>query len=74
GPSVPRRDRENDKERYCRLMLILFKPWKEPANLLEDSLTWQDTFERYHPSFSELALEVMNNLQLLHECKDSRND
>lgn len=27
GPPLPRYDRDSSREAYCRLMLILFKPW-----------------------------------------------
>ena len=34
GPSIPRRDREETKERHARLMLILLKPWTTVEDLL----------------------------------------
>ena len=33
GPSIPRRDRKELKDKYCRLMLILFKPWCHAKDL-----------------------------------------
>ena len=33
GPGIPRRDRDNAKDHYCRLMLILFKPWRHAKDL-----------------------------------------
>ncbi|KAH9848179.1 hypothetical protein C2E23DRAFT_709142, partial [Lenzites betulinus] len=74
GPSIPRRDRDADRERYCRLMLILFHPWRDPRDLKSPAETWEDAFSRCRNHFSPQALSVMDNLQLLHECRDSRND
>ncbi len=33
GPAITRRDHEPVKERYARLMLILFKPWQHAHDL-----------------------------------------
>ena len=33
GPAIPRRDRPEVYEKYARLMLILFKPWRTEADL-----------------------------------------
>ncbi|KAI9064821.1 hypothetical protein FKP32DRAFT_1527735, partial [Trametes sanguinea] len=74
GPPVPRRDRETDIERYARLMLILFKPWTHPAELADGGDTWSERFNSYQARFTHDALQVMDNLQLLHECRDSRDD
>ncbi|KAI9059964.1 hypothetical protein FKP32DRAFT_1541803, partial [Trametes sanguinea] len=74
GPPVPRRDRDTDSERYARLMLVLFKPWRLPTDLCGDGGNWSTCYEQYLPHMSEENIEVMNNLQLLHECKDSRDD
>lgn len=75
GPPIPRRDREENHESYCRLMLILFKPWTTPADLKPANLSWADAFDQFTQSEDILYehMEIVNNLQFLHECRDSRD-
>ncbi|TDL19358.1 hypothetical protein BD410DRAFT_694019, partial [Rickenella mellea] len=74
GPGIPRRDKEEVRERYARLMLILFKPWRTASDLKESSRSWSDEFEEYKESMSDAHRRVIENMQLLHECRDSRDD
>ncbi|KAG1837381.1 hypothetical protein DFJ58DRAFT_616030, partial [Suillus subalutaceus] len=74
GPSLPRRDCPEVRERYCRVMLILFKPWTTVADLRSTFGSWTDAFEAFVKICSPNKLFVMKNMQILHECKDSRDD
>ncbi|KZV60815.1 hypothetical protein PENSPDRAFT_540686, partial [Peniophora sp. CONT] len=74
GPSVPRRDRDEARPQYCRLMLILFKPWRHASDLRDPGQSWEDAFAQFLISCPSHLTRVMNNMQLLHECKDSRDD
>ena len=74
GPSIPRRDNEAIKERYCRLMLIFFKPWRHAQDLRSENETWSDAFENFIESCLPETTKIIENMQLLHECKDSRDD
>ena len=33
GPPIPRRDQTDTYNRYCRLMLMLFRPWRKTSQL-----------------------------------------
>lgn len=74
GPSIPRRDRPDVRERYCRLMVILFEPWKDPRSLRKYGESWEAAFVRLRVSWSPSVHRMLENMQLLHECRDSRND
>ncbi|KAH9853908.1 hypothetical protein C2E23DRAFT_727489, partial [Lenzites betulinus] len=74
GGALPRRDRDTDSERYARLMLILFKPWRIPSDLKTGDVAWPSAFESYREHLQTQHIEVMKNLQLLHECRDSRDE
>jgi len=74
GPAIPRRDNENARAKYCRLMLILFKPWRHAADLCEVGQTWESSFNEFMEHCPERFKVIMNNMQILHECKDSRDD
>ncbi len=72
--SIPRRDCDDTQTRYCWLMLILFKPWSSGVDIRERGQLWIDVFENYAENFSTIHLKVMENIQRLHECKDSKDD
>ena len=44
GPHIPRRDKKNQYPKFCRLMLIFFKPWQDVADLREDGQSWPNVF------------------------------
>lgn len=73
GPSMPRRDRPHELERYQRLMLIFFKPWYAPADLLGSHTSWSAAFDDFMQDCHEHHKSVMSNMQVIHECKDSRD-
>ena len=75
GPSLPRLDRPDTKEAYCRLMLILFKPWLTALDLKSPADSWHDAYSQFVTS-NEVRYEhylIMKNIQFLHECRDCRN-
>ena len=74
GPAMPRRDHAEAHARYCRLMLILFKPWRMLSELRESADSWESTFEIFRQSMDIDHQHVLNNMQVMHECRDSRND
>ncbi len=74
GPGIPRRDRKDIYPRYCRLMLILFKPWSSSHDLREEGQSWVDAFKRFSESAGPSILKVLDNMQILHECQDSRDN
>ncbi|KIO16941.1 hypothetical protein M407DRAFT_33403 [Tulasnella calospora MUT 4182] len=68
GPTIPRPD---NRDEWCRSMLILFKPWRRPKDLKDEEQSWSDAFERY--VFPECLQRVMHNLNIQNECKDARD-
>ena len=74
GPAIPRRDRPELYARYARLMLVLFKPWRKEADLRGSAASWPEAFNQFMESCDKETQGVMNNMQILHECKDSKNN
>ncbi|KAF9786786.1 hypothetical protein BJ322DRAFT_1003671, partial [Thelephora terrestris] len=73
GPAIPRRDRAELYAKYARLMLILFKPWRKEADLRGDAADWPEALDNFLKLCTEETRKVMNNMQILHECKDSKD-
>ncbi|KAJ7476627.1 hypothetical protein FB451DRAFT_1033379, partial [Mycena latifolia] len=74
GPAIPRRDVPASMARHARLMLILFKPWRHASDLRHADQSWVDAYSQFlRDECPASALECINNMQLLHECKDSRD-
>ncbi|KAF9779660.1 hypothetical protein BJ322DRAFT_1013146, partial [Thelephora terrestris] len=73
GPALPRRDRPELYPKYARLMLILFKPWRTEADLRGGMNDWAQAFDEFVKSCSPEIRKMLDNMQLLHECKDSKN-
>ncbi|TEB38497.1 hypothetical protein FA13DRAFT_1576574, partial [Coprinellus micaceus] len=76
GPALPRRDRPDVYERYCRLMLTFFKPWRTADDLRAQHSTWEAAFESFESSelYTPDVARKLANMQIFHECKDSRDE
>jgi hypothetical protein len=74
GPRMPRRDQQAVYPKYCRLMLILFKPWRSVSDLKKGTQSWTEVFDEFRHTCSPAITYILNNMQILHECKDSRDD
>ncbi|KAJ7656082.1 hypothetical protein DFH06DRAFT_899625, partial [Mycena polygramma] len=72
GDRMPRPDRTaGEKDRWCRAMLILFKPWRCLKDLKAGQETWTAAFNR--TVFSDSARKVMDNMNIENECKDAKD-
>lgn len=74
GPQIPRRDREETHERYCRALLTLFVPWRSVSDICALNETWSQAWEVRKSLISSNSLKVIENIQLLHECKHDRDE
>lgn len=74
--SIPWQDRQEAYAKYCRLMLILFKAWQRAFDLWKPNESWPTAFENFRCSTLCPAefKHIMDNMQLLHECKDSHDN
>ncbi|KAJ7612825.1 hypothetical protein DFH06DRAFT_929721, partial [Mycena polygramma] len=74
GPTLPRPDRSSaEYERWCRAMLIIFKPWRVPSDLKDSAQSWADAFADALPHFSREAKRIMRNMNIENECQDARD-
>lgn len=72
GDALPRNDRgPNEREQWCRAMIILFTPWRNASDLLSKDDTWLQRFEK--TAFSESAQSIISNINVENECKDARD-
>lgn len=67
------RDMEELKQKHARLMLIFFKPWRHAHDLRDKGESWEDAYLTFRSHCSAFVLEAIDNIQILHECKDSRD-
>jgi len=73
GPAFPRRDRAELFPKYCRLMLVLFKPWRVVEDLRTHGQTWVDAFNEFMEVCDESIKSLLDNMQVLHECRDAKD-
>ena len=64
GPQIPRRDREDTRERYSRALLTLFVPWRTVTDLCDINQTWEDAFECRQNRISIHSWKIIENIQL----------
>ena len=71
GPALPCHDHPELFPKYAWLMLLLFKPWRTESDLRGDAEDWPEAFSRFLGSCTPETRQILDNIQLLHECKDS---
>ncbi|CAF4345383.1 unnamed protein product, partial [Rotaria magnacalcarata] len=74
GPQIPRQEREETRERYSRALLTLFVPWRSVHDLCALNQTWAEALEVQKSLISPASLKIIENIQLLHECKHDRDE
>ncbi|CAF4225843.1 unnamed protein product, partial [Adineta steineri] len=74
GPPVPRRDRDDTKERYCRSILTLYFPWRSIQDVSDINQTWEEAFQIRQTRILPTSWKIINNIQLLQECKNDRDE
>ncbi|CAF4178953.1 unnamed protein product, partial [Adineta steineri] len=74
GPMIPRRERVDTRERYCRAILTLFVPWRSISDLCNINQTWEEAFNTKQNLITPDMRRIIENIQLLHECKKDRNE
>ena len=74
GPPVPRRDRDDTRERYWRSILTLFVPWRSIEDICDVNQTWEGAFHIRQANILPAAWKIIDNIQLLQECKNDRDE
>jgi hypothetical protein len=74
GPQIPRKDREDTRERYSRALLTLFVPWRTVSDLCGVNQKWEEALESRQHLISTHSRKIIENIQLLHECKKDRDE
>ncbi|CAF1601262.1 unnamed protein product [Didymodactylos carnosus] len=74
GPQLPRKDREDTKERYARAILTLFLPWTSVDHLCQTDITWDQSLKLKADFFLPSSKTIIDNIQLLHECRKDRDE
>jgi hypothetical protein len=73
GPQIPRKDREETQERYSRAIATLFIPWRSVKDLCDSNQSWHEALSSRQGSISAESHQIIENIQLLHECKKDRD-
>ena len=74
GERIPRSDRDqSEREAWARMMLILFVPWRSPADLRAVGESWHEAFERRREKISSKNFKIIENMNVLSECRDVRD-
>ncbi|KAF8975735.1 hypothetical protein BDQ17DRAFT_1183159, partial [Cyathus striatus] len=56
------------------LMLILFLSWRNVHDLRKNFSSWFHAFSYFYDNCLQNIREKIDNMQVLHKCKDSRDD
>ncbi|KAI0708392.1 hypothetical protein C8Q76DRAFT_581132, partial [Earliella scabrosa] len=60
------------QERWAETVLTLFVPWRTPFDLKTADESWWDAYERQVDFIPPSHTSVIENINVLSECKDAR--
>ncbi|KAJ6579184.1 hypothetical protein DFH09DRAFT_842328, partial [Mycena vulgaris] len=73
GPKFHRSDRSHEeRELWAKDVVILFKPWRTPFDLKSTEQTWLQVALEVQSDAEDWKLSVINNMNVLTECRDAR--
>jgi hypothetical protein len=65
----------NNFENYVKSICILFSSWWTLSNIKKClTITWNVASKTSYPTFFNFTKENIKNINILHECKESRDD
>lgn len=76
GPGLPCCDHMDTMARHVRVMLLLFKPWRQAHNLWNDCSSWSEAYNVWLSDADGMYPEkqhLINNIQSIQECKDAHD-
>lgn len=72
GDAIPQRDgSEEEYEKYCQCMMLLFKLWRNIRTLKGNHSTWAKVFET--KTFSLAIAVIIRNMNIEKECKEAQD-
>lgn len=74
GSKAPRSEGSpEERDLWARMMVILFVPWRKPSDVRRTDETWTEAFARLRARISPKNMEIINNMNVLSECRDARD-
>ncbi len=74
GSRIARSDRsDEERESWARTVLILFVPWRTPAELKRPDESWMDSYNRQRRHIPRQHRSIICNMNVLNECRDARD-
>ncbi|KAJ7657448.1 hypothetical protein DFH06DRAFT_991196, partial [Mycena polygramma] len=76
GTPIPRRDIEDQADKYAVVMLALFCPWKRSASdpLKPAGSSWKDAITTFLLSAPQNHINIMDHMQEQWECRLAADD
>lgn len=76
GTPIPRRDIEEQADKYAVVMLALFRPWTRSATspLKAEDTSWKDSLNHLLSVLSKDKLDIMDHMQEEWECRLAADD
>jgi hypothetical protein len=66
--------KNNNLEKYARIICLLFLPWHSLGDIKSDkNTTWSENLDRMYSNISTFDRFINLNINILHECKESRD-
>ncbi|KAJ7640255.1 hypothetical protein DFH06DRAFT_905699, partial [Mycena polygramma] len=76
GTPIPRRDIEEQADKYAVVMLALFRPWNRSASdpLKSGTSSWKTAIAEFLLYASHSYIEIMDHMQEQWECRLAADD
>ncbi|RDX47455.1 hypothetical protein OH76DRAFT_1354061, partial [Lentinus brumalis] len=73
GKRIARHDGSDEEhDNWARTVLVLFVPWRSPADLRNVGESWTASYTRQQTCIPQQHRSIIFNMNVLNECRDAR--
>ncbi|KAJ3562467.1 hypothetical protein NP233_g9554 [Leucocoprinus birnbaumii] len=70
GRWFPRNDAPEERELYCAMVMVVFRPWRDLASLRPEGSTFDQEFQQWEQTVPREIRRRLTNVQFYHESMD----
>ncbi len=73
-PTIPRKEDNENKTDYAKLILLLFKSWRELSKIKDEGSNWEECLVTFLSNASPWILKLIDNIECLKKSQDDAEE
>ena len=73
-PTIPRKEDNENKTDYAKMILLLFKSWRELSKIKDEGSNWEECLVTFVSNASPWILKLIDNIECLKKSQDDAEE